>query len=74
MAITAIDAGDWCSCGLATNDPMHDGWHRIVEWNEGVFRDARQKAMDEFEKRVNPQPKQKSKKRERSKNWVPLPE
>jgi hypothetical protein len=53
---------------------MHDGWHRIVEWNEGVFRDARQKAMDEFEKRVNPQPKQKSKKRERSKNWVPLPE
>jgi hypothetical protein len=43
------------------NDPLHHGFHRIIEWNLGVREDAKQKAIKEFDKRVG-KPKQKEKK------------
>lgn len=52
-----------------TEDYMHTGWHKIHEWNESVRKDARQKAMDDFEKRLTKEEKRQAKK-ERA--WKPL--
>lgn len=49
----------YCTCGLALEDPLHHGFHKIIAWNKGVFNDAREKAMKEFEKRL---PKKKEEK------------
>jgi hypothetical protein len=48
----------YCRCGVALEDPIHYGWHKIKTWNDQVFAAARQKSMDEFEKRL---PKKKDK-------------
>ena len=47
-----------CSCGMAIDDPMHYGYHRIKTWNDDVFAAARRKSEEEFEKRL---PKKKEK-------------
>lgn len=56
-------------CGMWTEDYMHRGWHKIHEWNEGVRKDARQKAMADFDKRLSKEEK-KQQKKERA--WKPL--
>lgn len=50
-----------CSCGLALEDPLHYGYHRIIKWNEMVFAASRKKAEKEFDKRVEDKPKKRSK-------------
>jgi hypothetical protein len=52
-----------------TEDYAHDGWHRIKEWNEAVWKDARQKSMDDFDKRLSKEEKRQAKK---EKAWKPL--
>lgn len=52
-----------------TEDYMHHGWHKIFQWNEGVRKDARQKAMDDFDKRLTKEEKRQAKK---EKAWKPL--
>lgn len=54
--------GDWCSCGLATNDPLHEGFHSLKEWNDMARRVARERAMKEFDRRIA-KPKTKGKRR-----------
>jgi len=56
-------------CGMWTEDYMHAGWHKIYEWNENVRNEARQKAMDDFDKRLTKEEKRQAKK-ERA--WKPL--
>lgn len=29
-----------CRCGLAFEDPIHDRWHPLLEWNQAVFERA----------------------------------
>jgi hypothetical protein len=43
---------------MALEDPLHSGYHRIKNWNDSVFAKAKEKAMEDFEKRL---PKQKKK-------------
>jgi len=43
---------------MALEDPLHLGYHSIKYWNDGVFREVRRKAEEEFEKRL---PKAKEK-------------
>lgn len=38
-----------CECGVTMEDYMHDAWHRIYEWNMGVFEDARKEKERRFE-------------------------
>jgi hypothetical protein len=56
-------------CGVWTEDYLHYGWHKIHLWNEGVRKDARQKGMADFEKRLSMQEKRQQKK---EKAWKPL--
>jgi hypothetical protein len=32
------DMEGYCICGMAEEDPMHFGWHRIYDWNLDVFK------------------------------------
>lgn len=50
-----------------TEDYMHEGWHKIHLWNQGVFLDARNKGMKEFDKRLTKQEKIQAKKEE---SWM----
>ena len=50
----------YCGCGIALEDPLHYGFHRIFTWNSGVFKDSQENAMKEFEKRL-PKPEKKEK-------------
>ena len=52
-------ADGYCSCGIALEDPLHYGFHRIMGWNESVRADAVKKSEKEFEKRL-PKKKEKS--------------
>lgn len=52
-----------------TEDYMHYGWHKIHTWNEGVRKDARQKGMEEFEKRLT---KQEKRQQAKERAWKPL--
>ena len=52
----------YCQCGLALEDPLHYGFHKIKLWNDGVFKDARQKAMDKFDKQIADEKKKQEKK------------
>lgn len=28
----------WCdSCGIPLDDPDHDGWHKLLTWNQAIF-------------------------------------
>lgn len=38
-----------CVCGCPPEDYMHDGWHRIYEWNMGVFSDAKKEKERRFD-------------------------
>ena len=43
-------SGDgWCHCGVAENDPNHDGWHKLLEWNGKIFDDERFRRERKFE-------------------------
>lgn len=48
----------YCHCGMAAEDPLHYGWHKIKMWNADVFDRSRQKAMQEFESRLPKKKKQ----------------
>ncbi len=50
---------------MALEDPLHYGFHRIKNWNEGVFEAARLKAQKDFEKRL-------PKKEEKEVSWKSL--
>lgn len=51
--MVGVFGGDWCGvCGLATGDPLHDGWHRLVAWNRSVVLRGAQSAADAFEERL----------------------
>jgi hypothetical protein len=42
---------DYCICGMAEEDPLHYGWHRIYDWNMGIFQREtirRHKVFDEI--------------------------
>jgi len=47
-------------CGLSPDDIYHEGFHGITLWNREAFKRAREKAMAEFERRINPRSKSKS--------------
>ena len=52
-----------CSeCGIWNIDPIHEPWHKVITWNMSVYQSAREKAMKEFEKRVNPSPTKRRRK------------
>jgi len=42
-----------CYCGMTTEDYMHYGWHRIHDWNAGVFADGKAKAEKQFNALLN---------------------
>ena len=58
----------YCDCGLAVEDPLHYGFHRIKTWNEGVRDDARRKAMEKFDKQII----EEDKRRQKEKKWKSL--
>ena len=58
---------DYCKCGLALEDPLHYGWHKIKDWNDGVFANARKKEEEKFEKRLD-----KPKKKTGKESWTSL--
>jgi len=61
--------GEVCEyCKVPLHYEAHDAQHKIKEWNESVFQAAKEKSMQEFEKRL---PK-KSKKKEDN-GWSSLP-
>lgn len=46
-----MDDGYWCECGAASNDPLHDGWHKLWSWNRHQLarkHAAAEKAFDEL--------------------------
>lgn len=45
-------ADRWCECGAATNDPVHDAWHKLWWWNTEVFRVAAGKRQAAFDKEL----------------------
>ena len=47
-----MNGGGWCVCGMAANDPTHDGWHGILTWNGRIFHDLKLKRDRDFEKRL----------------------
>lgn len=51
----------YCQCGIALEDPLHYGFHRIMDWNAGVRKAAIEKAQAEFEKRLSKEKKQEKK-------------
>lgn len=57
----------WCSCGLALEDPLHYGFHKIKLWNDGVRDNARRKAMEKFDKQIADE-----KKKQKGKKWTSL--
>lgn len=48
----STDADGWCHCGVAANDPNHDGWHKLLDWNGRLFDDARFAHQEEFDKEL----------------------
>jgi len=58
-----------CKCGMWTEDYMHDGWHKIHEWNKAVYEEARNKSMQDFDRRLSKQEKRQTNK---EKAWKPL--
>jgi len=34
---------------MTTEDYMHDGWHRIHDWNKAIFAEGKAKAEREFD-------------------------
>ena len=38
-----------CTCGLYDADPLHYGWHKIVEHNDLVFSEHRRKKEKQFD-------------------------
>jgi hypothetical protein len=53
---------------MPPEDYMHYGWHRIHEWNEMVFADAKQKAEEKFDELL------KERETRRRKKMPPMPE
>lgn len=39
----------WCHCGVAENDPNHDGWHKLLDWNATIFDRERFRREREFD-------------------------
>lgn len=54
-------------CGIPPHYEVHDAYHRLKEWNQGVFKDAKEKAMSKFDKELE----DKKKLREKTK-WKSL--
>jgi len=50
---------DYCSCGMALEDPLHYGWHRIKDWNDATFAAVKKKGEQEFEARLEKKEKPK---------------
>lgn len=42
----------YCVCGVALNDPLHDGWHKLLWWNGYVFAKAAEQRHKEWEKNL----------------------
>lgn len=57
----------WCKCGLALEDPLHYSFHAIKVWNDGVYRDAREKSMRDFDRMI-----EKDKKNAKERKWKSL--
>ena len=51
-AADEVDVNGWCFCGLAHNDPHHQGWHDIVVWNEWVQARGQERRDKEFEAKL----------------------
>jgi hypothetical protein len=43
-------------------DYMHDGWHRIHQWNKMVFADAKRKAEEQFDSLLDERERKRRKK------------
>lgn len=53
-------------CKVPIHYELHDGYHKIKEWNDGVIEDAKKKSMEKFDKELANEKKPKEKQRWKS--------